>query len=246
MAATSRLRWGDLPETVRASATSALGAGVTSDLPQTGGFSPGLASRLVLDDGQRVFAKAINTARNPRSPGLYRREIKVMAALPALVPAPRLRWSYDDGDWVMLVLDDVEGTMPTQPWDRHEFALVWTALEHLSETLTPAPIAAVSIVDDLAENFRSWHTITADPALAARLDPWAQQNLARLVELESGWAAAARGQTLLHADLRADNLLITRDNRVMVVDWPYAVIGATWVDGVLFLPSVAATSSIDP
>lgn len=240
-----RLRWDELPETVRAAAESALGAGVASDVTQAGGFSPGLASRLVLDDGRRVFAKAINTARNPRSPGLYRREIEVMAALPESVPAPRLRWSFDDGDWVMLVLDDVEGTIPVQPWDRREFARVLAALEALSDALTPAPITAMSIVDDLAENFRSWHTIADDPALTGRLDQWTQANLARLVEQESGWAAAAAGDTLLHADLRADNLLLTADG-VMVVDWPYAVTGARWVDALLFLPSVAATSSIDP
>jgi hypothetical protein len=193
-----------------------------------------------------VFAKAINAGRNPRSPGLYRREIEVMASLPESVPAPRLRFSYDDGDWVMLVLDDVEGTMPTQPWEPGQFARVLTALEQLSQTLTPAPIAAMSIVDDLAENFRSWHTIAADPALTGRLDAWAKTTLPRLVELESGWAAAAAGETLCHADLRADNLLLTADGGVMVVDWPYAVTGAPWVDALLFLPSVAATSSIDP
>lgn len=243
--APTRLRWIDLPETVRAAAESALGAAVASDVTQVGGFSPGLASRLVLGDGRRVFAKAINAARNPRSPGLFRREIEVMAALPESVPAPRLRWSYDDGDWVMLVLDDVDGAMPAQPWNPAEFARVLAALEQLSDTLTPAPIAAMSIVDDLAENFRSWHTIAADPALLGQLDPWARANLERLVEMESGWAAAADGDTLVHADLRADNLLLTAD-AVMVVDWPYAVAGARWIDALLFLPSAAASSSIDP
>jgi thiamine kinase-like enzyme len=58
------------------------------------------------------------------------------------------------------------------------------------------------------------------------------------VELESVWGDAARGETLLHADLRADNLLITADG-VMVVDWPYAVTGARWLDGLLLLVSVA-------
>jgi Phosphotransferase enzyme family len=246
MAAPPRLRWAELPETVRAAAESALGAGVASDVPQSGGFSPGLASRLVLADGRRVFAKAISTARNPRSPGLYRREIEVMGALPESIPAPRLRWSFDDGDWVMLVLDDVEGTMPVQPWDRWEFARVLAALEALSDALTPSPITTMSIVDDLADNFRSWHTVSADEDLMARLDPWARGNLARLVELESGWAAAAAGETLCHADLRADNLLLTADDRVMVVDWPYAVTAAPFVDALLFLPSVAATSSIEP
>jgi aminoglycoside phosphotransferase (APT) family kinase protein len=213
--------------------------------PQSGGFSPGLASRLVFGNGARVFAKAISAGRNPRSPGLYRREIEVMAALPESVPAPRLRWSFDDGDWVLLILDDIEGEMPVQPWDPGQFARVLAALEQLSDTLTPAPIAAMSIVDDLADNFRSWHTIAADPALTQRLDRWAKTGVARLVELESGWASAARGATLLHADLRADNLLLTADG-VMVVDWPYAVTGAPWVDVLLFLPSVAASSSIDP
>lgn len=243
--APARLRWAELPEAVRSAAESALGAVVTTDVTQAGGFSPGLAARVVLDDGRRVFVKAINAARNPRSPGLYRREIEVMAALPTAVPAPRLRWSYDDGDWVMLVLDDIEGTMPAQPWGPCQFTRVLTTLEQLSDTLTPAPIAAISIVDDLAENFRSWHTIAADPALTGRLDPWAQTTVARLVELESGWEDAARGETLCHADLRADNMLLAADG-VMVVDWPYAVTGAPWVDALLFLPSVAATSNIDP
>ena len=241
----SRLGWAQLPERVRVAAQGALGALVVGDVTQAGGFSPGLASRLVLDDGRRVFAKAINGDRSPRSPGLYRREIEVMAALPTTVPAPRLRWSYDDGDWVMLILDDVEGRMPAQPWDPVELSRVLSVLQQLANTLTPAPIAAMSIVDDLAENFRSWSTIAGQPELAEQLDGWARANLQRLVALEAGWAAGARGETLLHADLRADNLLLTEDRRVMVVDWPYAVTGALWVDVLLFLPSVAAAGGVD-
>lgn len=238
---TPRLSWAELPASVRDAARSALGAAVVRDLPQSGGFSPGLASRLVLADGRRVFAKAISAARNPRSPGLYRREIEVMSALPATVPAPRLRWSLDDGDWVMLVLDDIEGHMPATPWIPAELTRVMTALEQLAGALDPAPISAPSIVDDLEENFSSWHAVATEPALLALQDPWARENIDRLVALETGWADAARGTALLHADLRADNLLLT-DNAVMVVDWPYAVVGAPWVDALLFLPSVAATS----
>ncbi|WP_370973855.1 phosphotransferase family protein [Amycolatopsis sp. cg9] len=240
-----RLSWQELPEQVRAAAESALGAPVVRDVSQSGGFSPGLASRLALSDGRRVFAKAISADQNPRAPRLYRREIEVMRSLPASVPAPRLRWSYDDGKWVMLVLDDVDGAMLATPWRPGQFARVMSALERLADGLTPAPVPAMSIVDDLAENFRSWHAIGADPQLASRLDEWARANLTRLAELESGWASAARGDTLLHADLRADNLLLT-DDTVIVVDWPYAVTGAPWVDALLFLPSVAATSDLDP
>lgn len=241
-----RLHWNDLPEQVRAAAEKEIGAAVVREYPQRGGFSPGLASRLVFNNGLHVFAKAINAERNPRSPSLYRREIEVMAALPESVPAPRLRWRYDDGDWVLLLLDDIDGTMPAEPWDSGQLTRVLTALEKLSDTLTPAPITAMSIVDDLADNFQSWHAIAADASLTEQLDPRTQAALPELMKLESGWAAAAEGQTLLHADLRADNMLLTDDDQVMMVDWPYAVTGAPWVDALLFLPSVAATSHIDP
>jgi hypothetical protein len=240
-----RARWADLPPAVRDAAESALGAPVVSDAPQQGGFSPGLASRLVLAGGRRVFAKAVCAARNPRSPGLYRREIEVMKALPAAAPAPGLLWSYDDGDWVMLVLEDVDGTMPAVPWRDGELSLVMGALERLAAALTPAPADAVPVSADLAENYASWRVIAGDPGLAARLGDWERARLGDLARLEAGWAAAAEGSSLLHADLRADNLLVTRSGQVMVVDWPYAVTGAPWVDGLLFLVSAAADGA-DP
>jgi hypothetical protein len=247
-AGSTRLRWVELPPRVRTAAESALGAAVASDAVQPGGFSPGLASRLVLADGRRVFVKAINAERDPRAPGLYRREIEVMrslSALPTHLPAPRLLWSFDDGEWVLLVLDDVEGRMPSEPWNQAELTQVLAALEQLAMALTPAPIAAMSIVDDLVENYSSWQAIAADPGLQNRLDPATRTVLPRLVALEAQWSDAARGQTLLHGDLRADNLLLTSDG-VVAVDWPYAVTGAPWVDGLLLLVSVAATSGVDP
>jgi Ser/Thr protein kinase RdoA (MazF antagonist) len=50
---------------------------------------------------------------------------------------------------------------------------------------------------------------------------------------------------LLHADVRADNLLLTRDG-VMVVDWPHACRGAAFTDLVLFAPSVAMQGGPEP
>lgn len=240
-----RARWAELPPVIREAAESALGSPVASDIPQSGGFSPGLASRLVLGDGRRVFAKATCGATNPRSPVVYRREIEVMKALPEAAPAPRLLWSFDDDDWVMLILDDVDGAMPAVPWRPGELSLVMGALERLAAALTPAPADALPITADLAENYASWRVIAGDRGLAARLGSWEREHLGGLARLEAGWAGGAQGQTLLHADLRADNLLVTRTGQVMVVDWPYAVTGAAWVDGLLFLVSAAAQGA-DP
>jgi RIO-like serine/threonine protein kinase len=39
--------------------------------------------------------------------------------------------------------------------------------------------------------------------------------------VEATWAGHAAGTTLLHADIRADNVLLTGGG-VVVVDWPHA------------------------
>lgn len=66
-----------------------------------------------------------------------------------------------------------------------------------------------------------------------------------LVELESPWPESVRGDALVHLDVRADNLLLTPD-RVFVVDWPWAAVGAPWLDLVAMLPSVAMQGGPDP
>ena len=72
-----------------------------------------------------------------------------------------------------------------------------------------------------------------------------RRHLDRLAELESAWPAAAAGPSLLHGDLRADNVLLT-DSGGVVVDWPSACTGAAWVDLLLALPSVAMHGGGDP
>ena len=39
-------------------------------------------------------------------------------------------------------------------------------------------------------------------------------------------------------DIRADNLLLTADGGVIVVDWPWALVGAPWLDLLLLATSV--------
>jgi Ser/Thr protein kinase RdoA (MazF antagonist) len=235
-----RLPWAETPAPVRRAVQGYLGSPVLVAESQPGGFSPGLAARLLLADGRRVFVKAVGVERNPRTPELFRAEARVMAALPATVPAPRLLWTYDDGDWVALLLEDVDGRPPAQPWRPDELARVLDAVTALAATLTPAPIQAPAVAELLERQFASWRGLAAGQgagALAASA-PWAAANLDRLAGLEAHWPEGAAGPTLLHADLRADNLLLTPE-RVVFVDWPNACVGAAWVDLLLLLPSVA-------
>jgi aminoglycoside phosphotransferase len=240
----ARLGIDEVPERVRRAIEEILGAPVVAAHSQPGGFSPGLAARLVLADGRRAFAKAVGAERNPDAPVFHRREVEVLAALPPDLPVPRLLGSHDDGDWVALVVEDVDGQAPAEPWRPAELARVVEAMAQLADRLTPSPVARrpVTVLDEQA--FRGWRALAADPAAAAPLGPAVCARLDELAAIEEGWTAAAEGRSLVHGDLRADNILLTPD-RVVFVDWPHARIGAPWLDLLFLLPSAAATGT-DP
>ncbi|WP_433234998.1 phosphotransferase [Streptosporangium sp. CA-135522] len=58
-----------------------------------------------------------------------------------------------------------------------------------------------------------------------------------LADLERVWVAYATGTSLVHGDIRPDNLLIRNsDDALMVVDWAQPSIGAAWQDVVDLIP----------
>jgi hypothetical protein len=240
----ARLGIDEVPEHVRGAIEEILGAPVVAAHSQPGGFSPGLAARLVLADGRRAFAKAVGTERNPVAPGFHRREVEVLAALPPDLPVPGLLGSYDDGDWVALVVEDVDGEVPAEPWRPAELARVVEAMAGLADRLTPSPIVGRSIAELDEKGFRGWRTLAGDRSAAASLGPAVVARLDELAAIEEGWTAAAEGESLVHSDLRADNILLP-PHEVVFVDWPHARIGAPWLDLLFLLPSAVATGT-DP
>jgi hypothetical protein len=234
-----RMLWAEMPAPVRSAVEDRLGSRVVSARSQAGGFSPGVAARLQLADGARVFVKAVCGSPNPESPDIHRREARIAAALPAHVPAPALRWSWDDGDWVVLAFDDVDGRAPELPWRTHELERVLAALHALATGLTPSPISLEPATKSLARLFGGWRRIADGGVDVVNVVPTrVREHLDDLADLESRWPESVLGDTLVHLDVRADNLLLTPD-RVLVVDWPWAAVGAPWLDLVAMLPSVA-------
>jgi hypothetical protein len=239
----SRLHWEDMPADTRRLIEDRLGVAVLGAVTQDGGFSPGLAARLSLASGDRVFIKAVHPSRNADSPAMHRREAAISAELPASVPAPHFRWQLDEGPhgWIILAFDDIEGVPPAQPWREDELMRVLGAMEQLVEALTPSPIVTESAPQAFRTSFCSWAQVTD----GAALDPWIRRNLDQLVELDLQAPDAAAGDTLQHMDVRADNLLLASDS-VYFVDWPHARIGAPWIDIVGFAPSVAMHGGPQP
>ncbi|MEV4335499.1 phosphotransferase [Streptomyces sp. NPDC049590] len=238
-----RSAWHQLPPHVRESVEERLGALVRTAESQNGGFTDGVAARVELQDGNRAFVKALAT--DHELAGDYRTEARIAGALPQDVPASRLRFSLETGEWIVLVYEDVDGRHPdfTRPGD---LAAALSCVERMTSILTPNPLPwAAPVTTPLGPLFQGWRTLRGDGAAAAGLTPWAARNLDRLAELESRWIEATAGDTLLHADLRHDNMLLTRDGTVLAVDWAWACVGADWVELVYLLPAVAAAGG-DP
>ncbi len=238
-----RLPWDRVPDPVRLAIEGEIGGRVVAAVTQPTGFSPGLAARLTLDDGRRVFVKAVSSAQNRHSPDLHRAEARITGVLPADAPVARLLGVHDDGEWVALIYEDVDGAHPALPWRRDELARVVDAIVDLHEVLTPPPLPDVRDVADEPGLFCGWRSLAE--RTPDGLDDWSRRHLGRLVALEDRWVEAAAGDTLLHLDLRADNMLIRADGSVVFLDWPHARRGAPVLDVLGLAPSVGMQGGPD-
>ena len=246
-----RLDWADVPGQVRDEIERWLGGPVVSAASQPTGFSPGVAARLKAHDGRRVFLKAVGPGPNPDTPAMHRRESRIVPALPALAPVPRLMWSYDEGEggWVAMVFEDVDGRHPVRPWRTDELHRVVAAMEDLGRLLTPSPVPVASAgraSDVFARGFRGWRRLRGErPSRLDLVDGWSRRHLEALVSIEDTASEMLEGDTLLNLDIRADNILLTPE-RVWFVDWPHACIGPAWLDVVAFAPSVTMQGGPPP
>ncbi|MDQ1510330.1 MAG: hypothetical protein QOG50_2174 [Actinomycetota bacterium] len=230
-----RLRWHELPDHVRAGIERALGSSVVEAVSQRGGYGPSLASICVLADGRRVFMKAVSPAQNPDSPGMMRREAEIARCLPDGAPAPALLHDVDDGEWVALVFEHVEGRLPDTPWDPQELQRVMAATVELGDLVPRAPLG--SVADYYGSVFVGWRTLAAEQPEAVR-DPWCREHLAELAVAEAHWEHVTAGDRLIHGDVRSDNVLLTPDGRAVFVDWTSTCTGAGWFDALAMLPAV--------
>ena len=242
-AAGVHLPWALVPDAVRAWAAAVGGGAPQAVRDLQGGFSPGAAARLECPD-RSIFVKAVGAELNADSPAMHRREAVISASLPSSPHTPRLLDVYDDGGWVALAFEAIDGRLPRHPWDAGELDTVLEALGALHDSLTPTPDPQLEQADQyLRRVFGGWAELAAMPRPPEGLDPWA----ATWTACRAGGRLAGRqrGATLVHGDVRSDNLLFGPAG-VVLVDWPHAAVGTPVLDLVEWAPSVVLEGGPEP
>lgn len=184
-----------------------------------------MAARLVGADGARAFVKAIATSTHAATAGLHRYEVRAMTHMPPDPRIPHLYASYDDGEWVAILLEDVDGRHPRH-WSARDVGRVSLAVDQLSAAFTPTPWPDAQLLARSARVCTRWWA----EAEIGEAPAWLRAHQGELVALEERVPAAVAGNTLCHRDLSADNLLIAPDERVIFIDWAWASQGPLWTD----------------
>ena len=238
-AAGVRTPYAEVPADVRAWVDATLGSPVVEAHEQVGGMSPGCATRVVCADGTRAFVKAVGADLNPDTPNLFRREVAVLELLGSHDLWADLLASRDDGDWVALLLEDVEGTHP----DFHDDAdldAVLATTDRLAGVLGErvpdpgvwtSPVPLVSVNDRFAIWAETLATLDSAPEIAP-VPVWLRADADRWAAVLTDLAAEPHRQ-LVHWDIRNDNLLRRPGGEIVVVDWGMAAIGPEWADPLL-------------
>lgn len=229
-----RLGYAAVPAAVRAWVDAELGSPVVSTAEQVGGMSPGCATRVTCADGTRAFVKAVGAELNPDTPGLFRREVGVLAHLGEHELWARMLASYDDGDWVAVLVEDVEGRHPDFT-DPAELGAVLAGTDRLSAVLQERDVPSSVELVDIGHRFGVWagslSTLTQAPE-ATPVPGWLRSD-------PHGWAEVLREQAALpmrhvvHWDIRVDNLLRRPSGEVVFIDWGTAARGPAWADPLL-------------
>jgi len=209
---------------------------------RTGGWAANERWSVALDDGRRVFVKH---GVADILAGFLREEHRFYLEVQAPF-MPELVGFDDEGQWPLLVLEDLSHGDWPPPWDDDRVAAVRETLREVHATPPPdnLPRAVEQRYPAIAAG---WDAVAASPepflsvGLVGR--DWLERSLSALKAAAA--AAVTQGDELVHLDVRSDNLCFAR-GRAILVDWNLAARGSGTFDLAFWLPSLADEGGPQP
>ena len=207
--------------------------------PIQGGYTPALRLRLTLHDQTTCFAKIGTT---PGTASALRQEYAVYQAISGPFLPRFLGWA-DHPDNPILLLEDLSQGYWPPPWSKSRITQVMTTLP----LVWGAAMPNLPRLTDLTYIWNGWQQVAENPApflsLGLATEHWLQRALPVLLAIDYG--AVVNGRSLLHTDLRSDNICF-RENQAVLVDWNLVCMGNPNVDLGFWLPSLQAEGGPPP
>ena len=230
-----------MDERLRSIVARLLAAEPASSRPVEGGYTHNVRRVVTLADGRTAFVKA---AVDELSAEWLRSEHRAYSALSSAPFLPRLLGWADDGKRPVLVLEDLSGAVWPPPWTHEYVEAVLTALRQVAAT--PPPRGLPSLEEE-REELSGWRTVEREPGpflgIGLCTPAWLAKALPVFRAAEE--ACVLDGSSLLHLDVRSDNICFLGD-QAMLVDWNHAAVGNPELDVAAWLPSLHAEGGPAP
>ncbi len=213
-----------------------------------GGYSPSASYYLETEDGKEYFAKGTHPEQMAHGAAMLSQEIEIYKDIKYLKEiSPEFLGSAKFGgedDWYIGIWQKIDGFQKILPWDRNKELLVIKKLSEIHNDFTEADklekAEEYNFVDmffksnllwvkiknniDIRNNFLS---LFEDKEYAAN---WLDTNIDEIIKYQVKSKETTCKKSLLHFDLRSDNLGLDVNNNVLIFDWPNACYGAIIFD----------------
>ena len=207
--------------------------------PVQGGYTAAQRVMAYFSDGFSAFVKVGTTELTSR---WLRQEHDLYESLSASFMPAYLGW-HDDEAHPILLLEDLSHAFWPPPWSEKRVQQVLETLEVVSKYAMAVP----PLVERGADLMNGWSQVAKDPqpvlSLALVSESWLELALPILLQNEN--SEALKGDSLLHLDVRSDNICFV-DDRVILIDWDGASYGNPLVDIAAWLPSLHSEGGPPP
>ena len=196
------------------------------------GYTPAQRLLVRFEDGSTAFAKV---AVNESTAEWLAAEHVVYSQVEGAF-LPRFA-GYDETEPAVLLLEDLTRAHWPPPWPGGAVAAVLVALEQVAATPPPDGVPSIDVYRE--EILGGWRLVELDPGPFLSLDfcsvEWLSGALPTL--RAAAESAPVEGESLLHFDVRSDNIALVGD-RAVLVDWNWACIGNPVLDRAAWAPSL--------
>jgi hypothetical protein len=256
-------RWEDVPPAARQALARKLGQAIAAGEVAWGGYGPGATFKLTLADGTRRFVKSPHPGQTADGNAMVSSEIASFERFPCLAgTAPAYFGHQPAGDWHWLILELVADATQPPPWTTAQIEALFAAAAAFYDKARaarhlPGIEAEGAAKFDLAlpVDAAGWIAIQDDPRArgnftAAFIDnraaeTWLDAALPRLVPLQRARREIGGPSSLIHFDLRSDNVLFRRDGSAVILDWSETSWGPVVLDLCGFAPSCIGEGGAD-